>query len=72
MMQQRRSCLTWDRNVVDRVGDGAARHASICIHWNPCSGLPPILIEAPLHYFGTQALVGLLALIVLTVFEGVR
>ena len=38
------------------------------VYCNPCLGIPPIVIESPLRYFGVQMLVGLACLLGLLLF----
>ena len=35
------------------------------IHCNPCLGLPPMQIDAPAWFFGSQALVGIACMLIL-------
>jgi hypothetical protein len=72
MRQRRTPRRVLNQHFGDRIEDATASKADPCIHWNLCSGLPAIVIQTPLHYFGAQALVGLLSLIALTVIEGAR
>ena len=37
------------------------------LHWNPCLGIPPIVIESPLLFFGIQIAVGLVCLVILLI-----
>jgi len=39
------------------------------MYWNPCDGLPPIVIERPSLFFGVQILSGLGALLLLLAIE---
>ena len=41
------------------------------VYCNPCLGIPPIVIESPLRYFGIQMLVGVACIVGLLLF-GVR
>jgi hypothetical protein len=42
----------------DRAAPTAPSKASLLIYCNPCLGIPPIVIESPLQYFGMQMIVG--------------
>ena len=33
------------------------------LYWNPCLGIPPMVLFAPAHFFGIQFLVGKICLI---------
>jgi hypothetical protein len=37
------------------------------LYWNPCLGIPPIVLESPLLFFGIQIAAGLVALLVLLI-----
>jgi hypothetical protein len=53
-----------NQRSIDFTGSGTAASSDLLVHCNPCFGLPPILIESPLHYFATQAVAGLTSLVV--------
>lgn len=38
------------------------------VYCNPCLGIPPIVIESPLRYFGIQMLAGLACVLSLLLF----
>lgn len=37
------------------------------LYWSPCLGMPPIVLESPLLFFGIQIAVGLICLAVLLI-----
>ena len=47
----------------DRAAATAPSQDSLLIYCNPCLGIPPIVIESPLRYFGTQMLVGVAGIV---------
>jgi hypothetical protein len=56
------------RNLVE---DDAASNGS-WIYACACQGIPPIVIESPLHFFGTQLVAGLGSVLTLLLVEMLR
>jgi hypothetical protein len=46
----------------------APSQGAMFVYCNPCQGIPPIVIESPLRYFGVQMLAGLACLLGLLLF----
>lgn len=49
---------------------GAAFGTSVLVAWNPCLGLPPMVLPSPGRYVATQVLVGVAAVIFMLLFGG--
>ena len=47
----------------DCAAPTAQSQAPLLIFCNPCLGVPPIVIEAPLQYFGVQMVVGIAGIV---------
>ena len=51
-----------------RAARTAPSQKPLFIYCNPCLGIPPIVIELPLRYFGIQMLVGVACIVGLLLF----
>jgi hypothetical protein len=68
----REDALMHDAQLLDATGPSAAKvpetpPAAALLYWNPCLGMPLIVIESPLLFFGIQITVGILCLVVLLI-----
>ena len=51
-----------------RAARMAPAREPLFMYCNPCLGIPPIVIESPLRYFGIQMLVGMVCIVGLLLF----
>jgi hypothetical protein len=59
-------CHTGGRALRRDTGVGPAQpHPAPFAYCNPCIGLPPVVIGAPVRFFGIQLLAGALSVLVL-------
>jgi hypothetical protein len=52
----------------DRAAATAPSQDTLLIYCSPCLGIPPIVIESPLQFFGTQMLLGVAGIVVLVLW----
>lgn len=67
-MRTQRSFMTVDASLGRRDDPIAPAAADALLYWNPCLGIPVIVVDAPDLYLGVQLIAGLAATLVLLFF----